>query len=392
MTLSKTFAGAFAGFLAAFLGTAQADTPSPAQEQPAAEKKITRPQVEVVFCLDTTGSMSGLINAAKQKIWAISNQIASGKPAPRVKIGLVGYRDRGDAYVTKVFDLTDDLDGIHGHLMGFQAQGGGDHPESVNQALHEAVTKINWSKEKKVLKLIFLVGDAPPHMNYPDDVKYQETCKLAVTNDIIINTVQCGGNADCRRVWEEICRLAEGSYVQIDQGGGHVAAIATPFDKELAKINDEISRTTLVFGSREAQLAGEAKKATNAALAPGLAADRAAFYARSGGGAVSYDLLRNIQTGKVKLEELKKTELPPVLQKLNLDQQRAYLKDLDRKRQELSRRAIELDKQRNEFIVRKQAEDARNRPADSFDGNVLRILRRQAARNHIEYAIPAEKK
>src|SRR5262245_10056690 len=96
---------------------------STAQEaaQPAAQ-----PQVEVVFCLDTTGSMGCLINAAKQKIWAISNQIAAGKPTPRLKVGLVAYRDRGDAYVTKVFDLTDDLDAIHSHLMSFKAQGGGD--------------------------------------------------------------------------------------------------------------------------------------------------------------------------------------------------------------------------------------------------------------------------
>ena len=50
-----------------------------------AKKKEARPKVEVVFCLDTTGSMGGLIDAAKQKIWAISNQIASGKPTPRVK-------------------------------------------------------------------------------------------------------------------------------------------------------------------------------------------------------------------------------------------------------------------------------------------------------------------
>src|ERR1700680_2171424 len=89
-------------------GVVRADDPAP--------KPAARPEVEVVFCLDTTGSMGGLINAAKQKIWAISNQIASGKPTPRVKIGLVAYRDSGDAYITKVIDLTDDLDAIHGHL------------------------------------------------------------------------------------------------------------------------------------------------------------------------------------------------------------------------------------------------------------------------------------
>src|SRR5262249_35130354 len=159
----------------------------PLKEQPAAAAK---PQVEVVFCLDTTGSMTGLINAAKAKIWAICNQISTGNPTPAVKVGLVAYRDRGDEYVTKITDLTDDLDAVHTQLMSFKAHGGGDFPESVNQALHEAVTKISWSKDKKTLKIIFLVGDAPPHMDYPDDVKYPDTCKLAVKNDIIINTVQ----------------------------------------------------------------------------------------------------------------------------------------------------------------------------------------------------------
>src|SRR5713101_6100560 len=88
-------------------------------------QKTERPEVEVVFCLDTTGSMSGLIDAAKKKIWAISNQIVSGTPTPKVKVGLLAYRDRGDEYITKIVPLTDDLDAIHSQLMSFRAAGGG---------------------------------------------------------------------------------------------------------------------------------------------------------------------------------------------------------------------------------------------------------------------------
>src|SRR4051794_4340301 len=83
--------------------------PAAKEEAKAADK----PRVEVVFCLDTTGSMSGLIDAAKKKIWTISNQITNLKPTPHVKIGLVAYRDRGDDYITKVYELTDDLDSIY---------------------------------------------------------------------------------------------------------------------------------------------------------------------------------------------------------------------------------------------------------------------------------------
>ena len=154
-----------------------------------AERKDSKPQVEVVFCLDTTGSMGGLIEGAKQKIWSIVNQIASGQPIPEVKVGLLAYRDRGDAYITKLFDLTTDLDEVHKNLTGFKAEGGGDTPESVNQALNESVAKFKWSKEKDTLRIIFLVGDAPPHMDYKDDVKYPESCKLATAQGIIVNKI-----------------------------------------------------------------------------------------------------------------------------------------------------------------------------------------------------------
>jgi len=357
--------------------------------QPAANQP--RPQVEVVFCLDTTGSMSGLIDAARKKIWAISNQIATGTPTPQVKVGLVAYRDRGDAYVTKVIDLTDDLDAIHTQLMGFQAAGGGDFPESVNQALHESVTKINWSKDRKTLKLIFLVGDAPPHMDYADDVKYTETCKLAVQRDIIINTVQCGNHAETKKYWLDICRLAEGSYVQIDAQGGPVVVVETPFDKDLAKINNDLTGKVLVFGDAKTQAKGTKQKDANKKLTPAVAADRAGFYANSHR-AESYDLLENVKKGTVKLEELKKEQLPPELQKLTVAEQKTYLENLDKERGALLATARDLDKKRSAFIAEKQKADLKNRPADSFDGQVLQLLQRQATRANIQYGNAEKKK
>src|SRR5262249_14108412 len=289
------------------------------------------------------------------------------------------FRDRGDAYVTKVFDLTDDLDAVHGNLMAFKAQGGGDFPESVNQALHESVTKIAWSKDRKALKIIFLVGDAPPHMDYKDDVKYPDTCKLAVTRDIIINTIQCGTHAETAKYWKDICRLAEGSYVQIDQRGGPVVAIATPFDKELAKISADLNKSTLVFGDAPTQSKGEKQKEVNAKLAPGAAADRVGYYASEGRG-VSYDLLENIKNKKVKLEDVKDEHLPPELRKLTMEQRKEYLAKLDREREELNKRAADLNKKRAAYIAQKQAEKEGARARDSFDNQVLRVLQTQARR------------
>jgi hypothetical protein len=342
-----------------------------------------KPPVEVVFCLDTTGSMSGLISAAKAKIWAISNQIASGKPTPDLKIGLVAYRDRKDAYVTQVFDLTEDLDAVHANLQKFQATGGGDGPESVNQALNEAVTRIKWSEDNKVLKIIFLVGDAPPHMDYPDDVKYPATCKAAVKKNLIINTIQCGTLASATTVWKDIAAKAEGSYVAIPQNGGAVV-VATPFDKRLGEINTELARTTLPFGETKAREAGEDKAHAAAGLGAEAAAERAGFLAKTGK-AAAYDLLDNIKSGKVKLETLKKEELPRELRDKTLAQQKEFLKKLDKRRTRLNKEVLELDKKRAEFIARKRAEMEKDKKPSGFDKEVLDLLRKQAKKHDIDY-------
>ena len=172
----------------------------------------SKPRIEVCFVLDTTGSMGGLIEGAKQKIWSIANEMISAQPTPELKLGLIGYRDRGDEYVVKSFSLTDDIDAVYGHLREFQAGGGGDAPESVNEALAEAIHKMPWSSDNKVLKIIFLVGDAPPHMDYPNGPKYPDLCREAAKKDLIINTIQCGEMAETKlagnreNVGRQLCR------------------------------------------------------------------------------------------------------------------------------------------------------------------------------------------
>lgn len=53
-----------------------------------AQQATQKPKIEVVFVLDTTGSMSGLINAAKEKIWSIASTMAQAQTAPEIKMGL----------------------------------------------------------------------------------------------------------------------------------------------------------------------------------------------------------------------------------------------------------------------------------------------------------------
>ncbi|MEM7283500.1 MAG: vWA domain-containing protein, partial [Pseudomonadota bacterium] len=151
----------FLATLATILFFPKADSrsiPTIPPEIPIAGKKA---KIEVVFVLDTTSSMSGMIQAAKDKIWSIASTMAQADPAPEIRMGLVAFRDKGDRYVTKKVDLSTDLDSMYSTLMDFRAEGGGDGPESVNQALFEAVNHMSWSQDQDSYKVVFLVGDAP---------------------------------------------------------------------------------------------------------------------------------------------------------------------------------------------------------------------------------------
>jgi hypothetical protein len=338
-----------------------------------------RPRVEVAFVLDSTGSMGGLIEGAKQKIWTIANAIIARRPAPEVRIGLLAYRDRGDEYVTRFYDLTADIDAVFRNLQSFQADGGGDDEESVNQALHEAVHRMSWSQEHGVLRIVFLVGDYPPHMDYRGETQYPETCREAVTRGLIVNTVQCGDVPETTRVWKEIARLSEGAFVGLEQSG-NMQAVATPYDEAIARLSGEVGRTVVPWGARERRAEAEAKTRAAAAAPAAVAADRAAFNLATGGKAIqgSGDLLEDLASGEVDLAKLKKEELPAVLQGLNLEEQKAYLAGQRALRDTLNLRLAELSSRRAAFL--QQEQKRLSGKGDSFDLKVAEIVGAQLER------------
>jgi len=345
----------------------------------------SKPRIEVCFVLDTTGSMGGLIEGAKQKIWSIANEMISAQPTPELKLGLIGYRDRGDEYVVKSFSLTDDIDAIYGHLREFQAGGGGDAPESVNEALAEAIHKMPWSSDKKVLKIIFLVGDAPPHMDYPNGPKYPDLCREAAKKDLIINTIQCGEMAETKPIWQEIAKLAEGSYVGISQSG-NVAVISTPMDKELSRLNERIGATLIPYGDSTLQAEVHSKFAAAKSAPVSAMADRLTYNSKTGRAMQgSGELLDALNENKLKLEEIDKKQLPAELQKLDRDElQKRIAKSRD-ERADLQKQIVELSKKREAYIQSENKRLAAEGKGDAFDQKVTETLHAQAAKKGIGY-------
>jgi Mg-chelatase subunit ChlD len=170
--------------------------PAARPPQPPLLTQITgggRPKIDVVFCIDSTGSMQGEIDVVKQKVVEMMAQLQKGQPTPYVRFGLVTYRDRGDEYVTKKFELTPDVQKMQGDIMGLVAMGGGDILESVNEGLHVAVQDMNWDRDQSTTRQIFLIGDAGPHMDYANDFDYHNECQVARQHGISVNVIGCSG-------------------------------------------------------------------------------------------------------------------------------------------------------------------------------------------------------
>jgi Mg-chelatase subunit ChlD len=345
----------------------------------------SKPRIEVCFVLDTTGSMGGLIEGAKQKIWSIANEMISAQPTPELKLGLIGYRDRGDEYVVKSFSLTDDIDAIYGHLREFQAGGGGDAPESVNEALAEAIHKMPWSGDSKVLKIIFLVGDAPPHMDYPNGPKYPDLCREAAKKDLIINTIQCGEMAETKPIWQEIAKLSEGSYVGISQSG-NVAVISTPMDKELSRLNERIGTTLIPYGDSKLQAEVHAKYAMAASAPVAAMADRLSYNSKTGKAVQGRgELVDALNDKRLKLDEIDQKQLPTELQKLDRNELQKRIAKARDERADLQKQIVEVSKKREGYIQSENKRLAAEGKGDAFDQKVAETLRAQAAKKGISY-------
>ncbi len=359
----------------------------PIKRQPVKPKPIvadTRDTLEMVFVLDTTGSMGGLIDGAKQRIWGIINEVMQKPSKPRVRVGLVAYRDNGDEYVTRILPITEDLDKSYTTLMDYRADGGGDTPENVRKALAEGVRNAGWSPAKnRLAQIVFLVGDAPPQ-NYAQEPDVLVTTAEAVRKNMIVNTIQCGSENGTREIWQTIARRGEGKYFAIAQDGG-VQAITTPYDVRLADLAAKLGKTYVTYGDKKqrdanvsTQLKSETVITTGAPMA--AQAERALNKAVN---SFQYDgdLVQAVENDSVKIEDVKKDDLPEDMQKMSVAERKRTIDKKIAERKAIRAQILTLSKQRDEFVA---AERKKPGKADGFDTAVGQALREQLLKKGIK--------
>jgi hypothetical protein len=186
-------------------------------------KNITSPiQLDVLFAIDTTGSMQDEIDQIKSSLLSVTDKLKGLKQEFDLRYGAVLYKDLGDEYITRTYPFTSNIQAFAQALQSVNAGGGGDEPESVNQALAETV-RAPW--RPGAAKVVFLVGDAPPHMDYPGDVPYGQSLKAAVARGIRIHSVAASGlNPLGTLVWRQVAQFTRGKFIFIEYGSAAATA------------------------------------------------------------------------------------------------------------------------------------------------------------------------
>ncbi len=175
--------------------------------------------LDVLFLIDATGSMADEINKVQSTIFDVSAQIDALPENPNVRYGMVTYRDRGDSYITRSYEFTPDVRDFAQNLNTVFADGGGDYPESLNEAMHKALYTVEWRGENTV-QLVFLIADAPPHLDYAQDYDYAVEMENAAQRGIKIFPIASSGLDDQGEyIFRQIAQYTQGRFIFLTYDG-----------------------------------------------------------------------------------------------------------------------------------------------------------------------------
>jgi hypothetical protein len=348
----------------------------PAAAQDEITRKPDRRPIDLVICLDASGSMKSLIDAARQKIWAIVNDLATAKPMPKLRVAVLSYGnqtyDAGAGWVRVDVGLTTDLDEVSEKLFAIACNGG---DEYVGRVMQAALARLEWSTEKNALKIMIVAGNESADQD--KQVPFRDMCKRAIERGIMVNPIYCRRAENVEQEWKEIAMLSDGHYAAIDHVGGTIT-IDTPFDKRITELSTALNATYVPFGAegkrgwtnQEAQDANAKKLNRDAAAQRGVAKAQTLYFCR-------WCLIDATRAKQVKLEDVKDKDLPEAMRGMTLEQKQAYLDQQFKKRAGIQKQIQELNKERAKFVAAEMQK--RNLDSDkAFDVAVRKAIRKQA--------------
>ena len=376
----------------------RADGPRPAA-QPADAKPAESKPIDLVICLDISGSMDGLIDSAKLQLWNVVNELARIKPTPNLRVGLYTYGasryapDKG--WVNKDVDLTEDLDSVYKALSGLKTGGGEEYVARVAKA---ALEEQKWTTEKDALKVIFVCGNEP--VNQDKQVQLEDVAAQAKKAGVVVNTIYCKWGHDQEiAAWAAFSERCGGRHVDIDQNkAGRQVTVKTEFDDQIIKLSEELNKTYVAYGRAGQEAAAnqaiQDKNAKEAPVPAGAAPSAAIARGMSKAGALyrngAWDLVDKMKEKDFDITKIKEEDLCDEMKKLKPEERLPYLKKKAEERADIQKKITDLGAKRQVKIDEELAKQPKTDAEKALDEAFKAVIRDQAKAKG--FAIGSEKK
>jgi hypothetical protein len=354
----------------------------------ACQAAQTPPVIELAICLDTSGSMNGLIDSARARIWDLVSDLALATPQPKLRVAIVQFGNDGlsqESGWTRVeADLTDDLDLVSRTLFAFTTGGG---TEFVGRAVDTATTKLSWTQGEGSMRIVVVAGNESADQD--QEVRFADACRRAIEQGIVVNSIYCGPADDALAPdWRQVALLADGHFASIDQNSA-IVAIPTPFDAELAALNERLNATYLAYGERGAWAQGnQIEQDGNAATMGGqVAAQRCVTKASGLYDNRSWDLVDACRDPAFTLDSIPVDQLPEAMRALSPEGRRAFVAARAEERAKAQAIVAELAAKREVFLAEARARDAA--AGRGLDAALREAIRAQARQRGFAFPEPA---
>lgn len=178
------------------------------------------PKMDIAFVVDATGSMGDELEFLKKELSRVIDRVKAQHPDADLRLGSVFYRDKGDEYVTRKQAFSSSPATVVSFIKDQSADGGGDFPEAVEDALQVTVNELQWSADA-TSRIAFLILDAPPHDKPEVKEQIRNLTKAAAQKGIKIIPITASGiDKSTEYLMRMMAIASNGTYVFITDHSG----------------------------------------------------------------------------------------------------------------------------------------------------------------------------
>ncbi len=343
--------------------------------------KRTGPTIQIGILLDTSGSMHGLINQAKDQLWKIVNEVAKANKNKKdvvIQVGLFEYGKSSlpgyEGYLQMLSPLTSDLDKVSEELFQLRTNGG---EEYAGKVILESVNRFAWSSHKDDLKLLIIAGNESFAQG---SVPYREAIEKAKRNNIIVNTIFCGELIRGKNLeWDKGAILGKGKYFNINHNDRRVY-VPSPYDDKIIALGQKLNGTYMSYGARamrKAKMANVAKQDANSmSLSKSSYIERNLVKSKKQYTSVNSDMVDAYIENEASIEKIAKADLPDELKGKSKKEIKSIIEKKKNARVVLQKEIKTLEIKRAKYLATKSTKSDKD-----LGSAIIKSIRKQANEN-----------